>query len=33
VHYWYQDNPAGYQHKELESVPDRQKLILSPAKK
>jgi hypothetical protein len=33
VHYWYQDHPGGYQHKELESVPDRQKLILSPAKK
>jgi hypothetical protein len=33
VHYWYQDNPGGYKHKELESVKDRQKLILSPPKK
>ncbi|MCC6124273.1 MAG: DUF2961 domain-containing protein [Pirellulales bacterium] len=33
VHYWYQDQPGGYKHKELESVADRMKLILSPPKK
>jgi hypothetical protein len=33
VHYWYQDNPAGFKHKELESVADRMKTILSPPKK
>jgi hypothetical protein len=33
VHYWYQDNPGGYKHQELESVADRMKLILSPPKK
>jgi hypothetical protein len=33
VFYWYQDEPGGYQHKELESVADRQKLILAPPKK
>ena len=33
VHYWYQDNPGGYKHQELESVSDRRKVILSPPKK
>jgi hypothetical protein len=32
VHYWYQDSPAGFKHKPLESVADRMKPILAPEK-
>jgi hypothetical protein len=33
VHYWYQDEPGGFKHHELESVPERMKLMLKPEKK
>jgi hypothetical protein len=33
VHYWYQDQPGGFKHAELESVADRMKPMLKPEKK
>jgi hypothetical protein len=33
VHYWYQNDAAGYKHKALESVPERMKVMLKPEKK
>lgn len=31
VHYWYQNDPGGYRHAPIESIPDRQRAMLKPA--